>query len=281
VSSDANDVIYELGGNATTEKPAGQKLGQDSNGEEASPIARSEDLKAQGNEEFKNKNFLEALDLYGLAIEATPGMAGSELLQMRDEFDERERAKIYERNRLDNEERRRRQAPVEQGRDGEKSESETSKEQLPPPEQFKAPPHPHGEKLSVYHNNRAACKLHLSYYDDAIKDCDIAILLNPAYAKAYVRRSLAHEKTEKTELALADAKQALECDPQNATIRKTAARLQKIEDERLEKLKEETLGKLKDLGNSLLGNFGLSLDNFKTVQDPNGSYSIQFDNSTK
>ena len=36
--------------------------------------------------------------------------------------------------------------------------------------------------------------------------------------------------------------------------------------------------KLKDLGNSILGNFGLSLDNFKTVKDPKtGSYNIQFE----
>ena len=36
-------------------------------------------------------------------------------------------------------------------------------------------------------------------------------------------------------------------------------------------------GKLKDLGNTVLGKFGMSLDNFKMDKDPNtGSYSINF-----
>ena len=35
--------------------------------------------------------------------------------------------------------------------------------------------------------------------------------------------------------------------------------------------------KLKELGNSLLGKFGMSLDNFKAEKDPTtGSYSINF-----
>lgn len=36
-------------------------------------------------------------------------------------------------------------------------------------------------------------------------------------------------------------------------------------------------GKLKDMGNSILGKFGMSLDNFKAEKDPNtGAYSIKF-----
>ena len=35
-------------------------------------------------------------------------------------------------------------------------------------------------------------------------------------------------------------------------------------------------GKLKDLGNTVLGKFGMSVDNFKSVKGPDGSYSIQF-----
>ncbi len=54
------------------------------------------------------------------------------------------------------------------------------------------------------------------------------------------------------------------------------ARLQRLYDEKMAKMKDEALGKLKELGNTILGNFGMSLDNFKMVQDPNtGSWSIR------
>ena len=69
----------------------------------------------------------------------------------------------------------------------------------------------------------------------------------------------------------------LELDPTNRTAIAERERLRGLATARDEKLKEEMMGKLKELGNTALKWFGLSLDNFKAVQDPaTGSYSIAF-----
>ena len=178
------------------------------------------------------------------------------------------------------------------------------------------PPHPYGTLLATYYCNRAAASMQIatsasnagttkpqpsppsttsssSWYDtddtsqhpvhpkdqDALQDCTIAILLNPNYTKAYIRRATIYEQRfhRKTDLALADMLTAQRIEPHNRTISTSVRRLQQLEQQRMDQLKEETMAKLKDLGNSILGNFGLSLDNFKTQQDPNtGSYNISF-----
>lgn len=70
--------------------------------------------------------------------------------------------------------------------------------------------------------------------------------------------------------------QLVELDPGNSRARANIAKWEPIVKERQEKMKEEMMGKLKDLGNSLLGHFGMSLDNFKFEQDPNtGGYSVK------
>ena len=41
---------------------------------------------------------------------------------------------------------------------------------------------------------------------------------------------------------------------------------------------DKALGQLKELGDSILGNFGMSTDNFKFDKDPDtGSYAIRFE----
>lgn len=133
------------------------------------------------------------------------------------------------------------------------------------------------EVRSICHGNRAICLLKMGKYEDTIKECNKALELNPTYMKALVRRGEAHEKLENYEEALADNKKILEADPSNNQAKKAILRLEPLAAEKREKMKEEMIAKLKDMGNSVLGRFGMSIDNFKAVKDPNtGSYSVSF-----
>jgi len=135
----------------------------------------------------------------------------------------------------------------------------------------------HKEECAVYYCNRAACWVHLGRDQEAVDDCRVAIKLKPGYLKGLMRRAQAYERLDKLEDALSDYKDVLAIDPTNRVACGKVPGLEKECAVRMEKLKEETLGKLKDLGNSVLSNFGLSLDNFKMQQDPNtGSYSFSF-----
>lgn len=284
---DTGEVIFEIGGGATVIPKEPEASSLPSASETPSTLFdEAEKWKELGNVEFRRKNYLEAYDMYTKAIEVCPCPAKAEdILRQRDEFDAMEEEKL--RSRVDEETRQRRKdantGPKSENKsDGHGKNENTSvnsnhSERSQGPATFELEPQENGEKLAIFLNNRAASLIQLERYDEAIEDANVAILLSPKYTKAYIRRSSAYEKTERTEEALKDMRRALDFEPSNATIRKSVLRLQKIEDERLEKLKEETMGKLKDLGNSLLGNFGLSLDSFSTVQDPNtGSYSISF-----
>ncbi|KAF8407262.1 hypothetical protein HHK36_006389 [Tetracentron sinense] len=141
-----------------------------------------------------------------------------------------------------------------------------------------APEIPSSEEVrAICHANRAICFSKLGKYDDTIKECTKALDLNSTYMKALLRRGEAHEKLEHFEEAIADMKKILELDPSNDQAIRTIRRLEPLAAEKREKMKEEMIGKLKEMGNSVLGRFGMSIDNFKAVKDPNtGSYSISF-----
>ncbi|KAK7261935.1 hypothetical protein RIF29_28259 [Crotalaria pallida] len=133
------------------------------------------------------------------------------------------------------------------------------------------------EIRSVCHANRAVCFMKLGKYENTIKECTKALELNPVYLKALVRRAEAHEKLEHFEEAIADMKKTLDIDPSHDQARKTIRQLEPLAAEKREKMKEEMITKLKEMGNSILGHWGMSIDNFKAVKDPNtGSYSLSF-----
>eukprot|EP00300_Choanocystis_sp_HF-7_P042723 c9429_g1_i2.p1 GENE.c9429_g1_i2~~c9429_g1_i2.p1 ORF type:complete len:209 (+),score=57.54 c9429_g1_i2:55-681(+) len=136
---------------------------------------------------------------------------------------------------------------------------------------------PNNSVRAQCYGNRAACYVALDQYEPAISDCTSALEIDPTYTKVLARRMGAYETLDKIEDALTDAKKVVELDPGHKAAIATVAKLEPIVRERQEREKEEMMNKLKDLGNSFLGKFGLSLNNFKTQRDPGtGSYNISF-----
>ena len=132
-------------------------------------------------------------------------------------------------------------------------------------------------ELAVFYANRAAAYAKLDEHKEVIHDCSDALRIQPDYQKALLRRAQALEAQEHYTEAIADMKKLLELDPELKVAKAAVPRLEKVNAAKMEATKEEMMGKLKDLGNTVLGKFGMSLDNFKAVQDPStGSYNISF-----
>jgi len=139
-----------------------------------------------------------------------------------------------------------------------------------------APDDAKDDKAMMY-SNRAACHLMLEQWEDVVADTSKAIELKTAYNNALQRRGQAYEKLDKPVEAFEDYKEILKTDPTHEKANQGVARLKDRVAAMQEKQKAEMLGKLKELGNGLLGKFGMSLDNFKAIQDPKtGSYNISF-----
>lgn len=138
-------------------------------------------------------------------------------------------------------------------------------------------PHEQTEHIAKCYGNCSACYFKLNDLDKVVEYASKAIELDGSYMKALLRRGDAAERLEKYAIAFEDYKKIVELDPSNRSITSKLPIVEKKMKKQQEEQTAEALGQLKDLGNKLLGNFGISLDNFKTVQDPNtGSYSISF-----
>jgi len=136
---------------------------------------------------------------------------------------------------------------------------------------------------AVLNANIGACHVKLNDHQQAVEACTQALLDDPNYVKALQRRAVSNEKLNTWSSLTAvqeDYTTLLNILPSTSPQAKEIERSQVLLKPRLEAAQkretDEMLGKLKGLGNSILGNFGLSTDNFQFVPNGQGGYSMNF-----
>ena len=126
--------------------------------------------------------------------------------------------------------------------------------------------------------NAGLCCIKMHKFIESISHLDSAIKLNPSYIKPYMHRSKAYAEQDNYDKAIEDIKSLLALEPLNDIALSTLKEYNEKNKVKQDKVKTEALGTLKDLGNKILGNFGISIDNFKMNQNQDGSYNIQYQN---
>ncbi|KAJ7456708.1 hypothetical protein FB451DRAFT_1276916 [Mycena latifolia] len=136
---------------------------------------------------------------------------------------------------------------------------------------------------AVLNANIGACFVKLDDHKQTVEACSQALLDDPNYVKALQRRAASNEKINtwsSLTAAQEDYTTLLKILPSSTSEAKEIARNELLLKPRLEAAQKaetaEMLGKLKGLGNSILGNFGLSTDNFKFEPNGQGGYSMNF-----
>ena len=243
-------------------------------------VGAASNLKSNGNARFARMAFGDALDAYeeaiGLLEKATTGA------KKREEKD----AKREEEEGKEKEEEAASDKKEEEAPTAKRSEEEEQKRTIGT---TKAPTKTE-LLLATLHANAGACLMKQEKFEECVGRCSKAIDLHPLYGKAYARRAQAYEKLDDVERALEDYERAVEIEEkvneENEDERKRArksAHREKVNllkpkvDAKREETKKEMFKQLRSLGDMVLGNFGLSCDNFKAEKDENtGGYSLKF-----
>ncbi|KAI0361240.1 TPR-like protein [Trametes cingulata] len=136
---------------------------------------------------------------------------------------------------------------------------------------------------AVLNANIAACFMKLTEHKEVVSACTEALKDDPHYVKALQRRASANEQIgswSSLSSAQEDYKLLLELLPASSpdlvAVRRSLAALPPRIEAAQKRETAEMLDKLKGLGNSILGNFGLSTDNFQFVPNGQGGYSMNF-----
>lgn len=122
---------------------------------------------------------------------------------------------------------------------------------------------------AICFGNISSCYVKLGDLEMALDYADRALLLKPDYQKV-------RERKVNVLLDMGKPREAKEECDKGEVDSELKSRAEREAGKQMEKEKDEMMGKLKDLGNTVLGKFGLSLDNFQLNPQQGGGYSINF-----
>ncbi|KIM84615.1 hypothetical protein PILCRDRAFT_818194 [Piloderma croceum F 1598] len=228
-------------------------------------LLHAEELKLEGNVHFKAGGFHEALVSYHTALACLPPRKSRG----------KEKETTVEREPSDDEGESTDVPNVTEIIGSEDAEEVAESNEVGQAECAKA--------RAVLNANIGACHVKLGDHKEAVKSCTEALLDDPKYVKALHRRAASNEQINSWSSltsAQEDYTVLLEIvPPSSSQLDEVKRSLQLIKPRVEQAQKQETgemLDKLKGLGNSLLGNFGLSTDNFKFEPNGQGGYSMNF-----
>ena len=128
--------------------------------------------------------------------------------------------------------------------------------------------------------NKGICFNKLNEFDKALESFKDALKYNKDYSKALCNKMLLLKKKEEYLEAYEDFKRLKTLDYNLwENYRNLEGELSYKAEIQKKKMTDEMLGKLKDMGNTILGKFGLSLNNFQMTPNGQGGYSIQYNNN--
>ncbi|KAK7694861.1 hypothetical protein QCA50_002049 [Cerrena zonata] len=134
---------------------------------------------------------------------------------------------------------------------------------------------------AILNANIGACFVKLDDHKSAVTACTEALADDPNYVKALQRRASSNEKLNtwsSLTSAQEDYTKLLELLPssQKSEVNRSLSQLKPRVAAAQKQETDEMIDKLKGVGNSILGNFGLSTDNFKFEPNGQGGYSMNF-----
>ncbi|OCH95778.1 TPR-like protein [Obba rivulosa] len=225
----------------------------------------ADELKAEGNEHFRAKQWEEALSKYRSALGHLPKR------KQREQTPDAGKGKGREVDPEDEPEYEATESPAN---------AETAEtEEVPLTEaEVKC-----AKARAVLNANIGACYVKIGDHKEVVAACTAALRDDPTYVKALQRRASSNEQVGSWS-SLSSAQEDYETllkalPPDSPEVRSIKRSLQSLKPRIEAAQKQETaemVDKLKGLGNSILGNFGLSTDNFQFVPNGQGGYSMNF-----